>query len=115
MYYKQLIVLMVGLNITKDIKKEILKKCDEEDTPCSLVFSISDNLQIFNKVIDVFTKHGFIIQDFVDDFMCILSREREGINEAVKIARNQIEIQASRESMEELSEGLEEFYIPSKE
>ncbi|MBN1331000.1 MAG: hypothetical protein JXA54_16125 [Candidatus Heimdallarchaeota archaeon] len=103
------------MNIIDEISKEILKKCSNEETPCSLIFSISESLEVFKKVIDIFTKHGFNIQDFVDDFMCVLSREREGINEAVKIIRNKIEIQALKNTIEELSIGLSEFYIPTKE
>ena len=45
--------------------------------------------------------------------MCILSREIEGINEAVKIERNNVQIQAWKNTLndlcEELSEHCKEF------
>ncbi|NHJ84129.1 MAG: hypothetical protein FK734_01620 [Asgard group archaeon] len=75
------------------------------------MFSINEDLQSFNKVIEIFSKHDFKIQNFVDDHMCVLSREKDGFNEAVKIERNQIEIQAPKSTMEELSEELSLYYV----
>ncbi|NHJ49314.1 MAG: hypothetical protein FK733_16110 [Asgard group archaeon] len=73
------------------------------------MFKIGENLQSFNGVIEIFTTHGFTIQEFVDENMCVLSRESEGINEAVKIARDQVQIQAWKETIEELCDTLADF------
>jgi len=85
------------------------KKCPDEFAPCSFAFKIGENLQSFNDVIQVFTKHGYAIENFVDDHMCVLSREKDGINEAVKIMKNSIEIKAWKKSLLELCDDLAEY------
>ena len=97
-----------GFVITVDIKKEIQKKCVNENEICSITFKISEDLEAFNKVITIFTDHGFTIQDFVDDYMCVLSREKEGMNEAVKILKNEIQIKAWGKTLHELCTPLSE-------
>jgi hypothetical protein len=87
---------------------EINKQCTNIDTPCRLTFKIGENLQSFNSVVEIFTSAGFSVQEFIDDHMCILSREKEGINEAVKIERNNVQVQAWKNTLSELCEQLAE-------
>jgi hypothetical protein len=98
-----------GIYIPKEFIAALNKKCPNEFAPCSFTFKIGENLQSFNDVINVFTKHAFSVENFVDDHMCVLSREKDGINEAVKISKNHIEIKAWRTTLVELSEDLAEY------
>ncbi|MHA1122559.1 MAG: hypothetical protein ACTSUW_04865 [Candidatus Heimdallarchaeota archaeon] len=70
-------------------------------------------MQSFNSVVEIFTIAGFTVQEFIDDHMCILAREKEGIKEAVKIERNNVQIQAWKNTLsvlcEQLSEHCKEF------
>jgi hypothetical protein len=95
--------------ISKEFKEALNKKCPDDGVPCSFMFKIGENLQSFNGVIGVFTKYGFSIQEFVDENMCILSRESDGINEAVKISRDQVQIQAWKETIIELCDSLADY------
>jgi hypothetical protein len=94
---------------------EINKMCTNEDTPCRLTFKIGENLQSFNNVVEIFTKAGFTVQEFIDDHMCILAREKEGINEAVKIERNIIQIQAWKNTLNDLCDDLSEHCLEFEE
>ena len=87
---------------------EIKKRCTNEYTPCRLTFKIGENLQSFNKIIEIFRTVGFTVQEFIGDHMCILAREKEGINEAVKIERNVVQIQAWKNTLNDLCEDLSE-------
>ncbi len=87
---------------------EINKMCTNEDTPCRLTFKIGENLQSFNNVVEIFREAGFTVQEFIDDHMCILAREKEGINEAVKIERNIVQIQAWKNTLDDLCDDLSE-------
>ena len=88
------------------LKDKIASKCTEPDYPCAITFEIKEKLQSFNEVVRVFTSKGFGVKEFIDDYMCVLSRENEGINEAVKIKDNRIQVQALKETLLELSEDL---------
>lgn len=87
--------------------------CTNEDTPCRFTFKIGENLQSFNSVVEIFRIAGFTVQEFIGDHMCILAREKEGINEAVKIKRNNVQIQAWKNTLndlcDELSDHCKEF------
>ncbi len=85
---------------------ELDKICTNEDTPCRFTFKIGENLQSFNSVVEIFRKAGFTVQEFIGDHMCILAREKEGINEAVKIERNNVQIQAWKNTLHELCDQL---------
>ena len=87
---------------------EINKQCTNADTPCRLTFKIGENLQSFNSVVEIFRAKGFTIQEFIDDHMCILAREKGGMNEAVKIERNNVQIQAWKDTLDDLCEILAE-------
>jgi len=87
---------------------ELNKICTNEDTPCRFTFKIGENLQSFNSVVEIFRKAGFTVQEFIGDHMCILARENEGINEAVKIERNNVQIQAWKNTLHELCDQLSE-------
>jgi hypothetical protein len=73
------------------------------------MFRIGENLQSFNSVINVFTEHGFAVTEFIDENMCVLSRESEGINEAVKISRDLVQIQAWKTTILVLCDPLSDF------
>ncbi len=94
-----------------DYTNEIKSHCPDDFAPCSITFKISHSLQTFNKVVEIFTSAGFVVKDFVDDHMCVLSRDKEGINEAVKVRETTIQIQASRDSILELCEKLSEHCL----
>ncbi|NPE09445.1 MAG: hypothetical protein GNW80_14260 [Asgard group archaeon] len=80
--------------------------CTNEDTPCRFTFKIGENLQSFNSVVEIFRIAGFTVQEFIGDHMCILAREKEGINEAVKIKRNNVQIQAWKNTLNDLCDEL---------
>ena len=91
------------------LKDEISKRCPNPQSPCSIIFKIGENLQSFNAVVDIFTKKGFVVQEFVDDFMCVLSREKDVINESVKIEGNQVQIQAWKDTLLDLCDDLADY------
>ena len=66
-------------------------------------------MQSFNDVVELFKTRGFAIQEFVDDLMCVLSREKEGLNEAVKIKQNLVQIQAWKSTITELCSDLSKY------
>ena len=66
-------------------------------------------MQSFNEVVEIFRAKGFTVKDFVDEYMCILSRDNEGFNEAVKIKDNKIQIQATKETLIDLCKDLEKY------
>ncbi|MBD3189694.1 MAG: hypothetical protein GF308_03575 [Candidatus Heimdallarchaeota archaeon] len=90
----------------KKLEKYINKACDVDHAPCSITLLIDEGLDAFNDVVKVFSAHGFQIDQFVDEYMCVLSRDTEGINEAVKIKSTTLEVQALRETMQEIAEEL---------
>ncbi len=96
----------VGKISPNTLKNEIKKRCPEPIAPCSVTFKIGENLKSFNSVVKIFTDKGFTVKDFVDDYMCVLSRESEGIDEAVKIMRNTVQIQAWRDTLLDLCDDL---------
>jgi len=89
-----------------DFKSKIDSKCIEPECPCALTFEIKEELQSFNDVVNVFSSRGFTVKEFVDDHLCILSRDNEGFNEAVKIKDNKIQIQAMKETIVDLCDDL---------
>ena len=93
----------------KDLKKEISNLCGDEQSPCSVTFTIRETLNSFNQVVNIFSSAGFNIENFADDFMCVLSRDNEGINEAIKVKGHSVQIQALKTTLMELSDKLAEF------
>ena len=91
---------------TKELQTHISNVCG--DGPCSVKITIGETLQSFNNVVNIFSNNGFNIETFVDDHLCVLSRDKEGINEAVKVKGNTVELKALRETMMELAEDLAE-------
>ncbi|MFW9923543.1 MAG: hypothetical protein ACFFDW_09700 [Candidatus Thorarchaeota archaeon] len=91
------------------LKKEINKKCSSEDRPCALTFTISQNLQSFNNVVKIFSDYGFTVKEFVDDHLCVLSRDNEGFDEAVKVENNKVQIQASKSTLLQICEDLQDY------
>lgn len=89
-----------------DFKIEINKKCTEEDFPCAITFEIQEKLQSFTDVVSIFTSRGFTVKEFVDDHMCIMSRDNEGFNEAIKIKDYRIQIQAMKDTIVDLCDDL---------
>jgi len=92
-----------------DFKAGIEKKCTEEDFPCALTFEIQEKLQSFTAVIKIFSSRGFTVKEFIDDHMCIMSRDNEGFNEAIKIKDNKIQIQAMKETIMDLCDDLSQY------
>lgn len=90
----------------KKLEKYINKACAVDHAPCSITLLIDEGLDTFNDVVKVFSDHGFQIDQFVDEYMCVLSRDKEGINEAVKIRSTTLEVQALQETMQEIAEEL---------
>ena len=88
------------------LKEKIASKCTKPEYPCAITFEIREELESFNEVVRVFSSKGFDVKEFIDDFMCVLSRENEGINEAVKIKDNKIQVQALKKTLLELSDDL---------
>lgn len=74
-----------------------------------MTFAISEKMQSFNDVVEIFRSRGFTIKDFVDEYMCVLSRDNEGFNEAVKIKNNKIQIQATKETLIDLCNDLQKY------
>ncbi len=89
-----------------DIKAEINNKCIEDDFPCAITFKIQEKLQSFSDVISIFSSRGFTVKEFVDDYMCIMSRDNEGFNEAIKIKDYKIQIQAMKDTILDLCTDL---------
>jgi len=90
-----------------NFKAKINSKCTEDECPCAFTFEIKEKLQSFNDVVNVFSSRGFTVKEFVDDHLCILSRDNEGFNEAVKIKDKRIQIQAMKETILDLCDDLE--------
>lgn len=100
---------MEGLPKMDNFKAEIDKKCTEEDFPCALTFKIQEKLQTFTDVIGIFSSRGFTVKEFVDDYMCIMSRDNEGFNEAIKIKDYKIQIQAMKDTIVDLCDELSQY------
>lgn len=90
-------------------KSIIEEKCEALGHPCSVTFKISQQLKSFNEVVAIFSSRDFVVKEFVDDHMCVLSRDNEGINEAVKIKDNTIQIQAVKSTLVDLCDDLEKY------
>jgi hypothetical protein len=90
---------------------EVKNRCPDDFAPCSITFKIDETMHAFNEVVKIFTSAGFVIKDFVSDYMCVLSRDKEGVNEAVKIKDTTIQIQASQETLLTLCKDLKDYCI----
>ena len=90
----------------KELQAHINNICS--DGPCSVKITIGETLQSFNKVVSIFSNHKFTIESFIDDHLCVFSRDKEGINEAVKVKGNIVELQALQETLMEIAEDLAE-------
>ncbi|NHJ05063.1 MAG: hypothetical protein EAX90_09580 [Candidatus Heimdallarchaeota archaeon] len=86
---------------------EIEKLCLDPDSPCAVTFSVSEKMQTFTEIIEIFSSRGFVVKEFIDDHLCVLSRDNEGFNEAVKIKNNKIQIQALKTTLVELCDDLQ--------
>jgi hypothetical protein len=89
-----------------NFKDEIMKKCQNSEAPCSITFRIGESFTSFDEVVDIISSKGFTIEDFVDDYLCVMSRDNKGFNEAIKIEGNTIQIQALRKTLLDLSSDL---------
>lgn len=97
--------------MTFNLKEGLEQKCLSPEGPCSISFRISQKLNSFEEVIKIFRKHGFNIEEFVDDYMCIMTREKEGFNEAIKVDMNKIEIKALKDTLFNMCDDLQEYCL----
>ncbi|MHA1125416.1 MAG: hypothetical protein ACTSO7_06635 [Candidatus Heimdallarchaeota archaeon] len=94
-----------------DLINEVKNRCPDGFAPCSITFKIGESMHAFDEVVKIFTTAGFEVKDFVSDHMCVLSRDRDGVNEAVKVKDTTIQIQASQETLLDLCKDLKDYCI----
>ena len=94
-----------------NLVNEVKSRCPDDFAPCSITFKIGESMRAFDDVVKVFTSAGFEIKDFVSDHMCVLSRDKDGVNEAVKVQETTIQIQASQETILDLCKDLKDYCV----